>query len=78
MELDKWRKYSSHLSEEENDVTVIDQNQERLRKVLDHSDVSGVEGLASYPEVLKQAGIDEADMIIAVTQSDEEYDSDVK
>ena len=62
---------ASHLSEEENDVTVIDQNQERLRKVLDHSDVSGVEGLASYPEVLKQAGIDEADMIIAVTQSDE-------
>ncbi len=32
---------ASHLSEEENDVTVIDQNQERLRKVLDHSDVSG-------------------------------------
>ncbi len=63
---------ASHLSEEENDVTIIDQNQERLRKVLDHSDVSGVEGLASYPEVLKQAGIDEADMIIAVTQSDEE------
>ena len=31
---------ASHLSEEENDVTVIDQNQERLRKVLDHSDVS--------------------------------------
>ena len=62
---------AGHLSEEENDVTVIDQNQERIRKVLDHCDVSGVEGLASYPEVLQKAGIEEADMIIAVTQSDE-------
>ena len=40
---------ATHLSEEENDVTIIDQNQERIRKVLDHCDVSGVEGLASYP-----------------------------
>ena len=62
---------AAHLSEEENDVTIIDQNQERIRKVLDHCDVSGVEGLASYPEVLQKAGIEEADMIIAVTQSDE-------
>ena len=62
---------ASHLAEEYNDVTIIDQNQERLRKVLDHVDVSGVEGLASYPEVLQQAGIEQADMIIAVTQSDE-------
>ena len=37
---------AAHLSEEENDVTIIDQNQERIRKVLDHCDVSGVEGLA--------------------------------
>ena len=43
---------ASHLSEEENDVTIIDQNQERLRKVLDYSDVSGVEGLASYQKFL--------------------------
>jgi len=62
---------AAHLSEEENDVTIIDQNQERIRKVIDHCDVSGVEGLASYPEVLQKAGIEEADMIIAVTQSDE-------
>ena len=62
---------AAHLSEENNDVTVIDQNQERLRKVVDHSDVSAVEGLASYPEVLQQAGIENADMILAVTQSDE-------
>ena len=62
---------ASHLAEEDNDVTIIDQNQERLRRVLDHSDVSGVEGLASYPEVLQKAGIEETDMVIAVTQSDE-------
>ena len=62
---------AAHLSEEDNDVTIIDQNQDRIRKVLDHCDVSGVEGLASYPEVLQKAGIEEADMIIAVTQSDE-------
>ena len=62
---------AAHLSEEENDVTIIDQNQDRIRKVLDHCDVSGVEGLASYPEVLQKAGIEEADMVIAVTQSDE-------
>ena len=51
---------ASHLAEEDNDVTIIDQNQERLRRVLDHSDVSGVEGLASYPEVLQKAGVEEA------------------
>ena len=62
---------ASHLAEEDNDVTIIDQNQERLRRVLDHSDVSGVEGLASYPEVLQKAGVEETDMVIAVTQSDE-------
>ena len=54
---------AAHLSEEENDVTIIDQNQERIRKVLDHCDVSGVEGLASYPEVLQKAGIKEADNV---------------
>ena len=52
---------ASHLSEEENDVTVIDQNQERLRKVLDHSDVSGVEGFDGSKKEAKKSQIKKID-----------------
>jgi len=59
------------LSSEDNDVTVIDDDTERLRKVSDGLDVRTLQGFASYPDILQGAGAGSADMLIAVTLSDE-------
>lgn len=59
------------LSVENNDVTVVDQSKELVRSISERLDVRGVVGNGSYPEVLAEAGAREADMIIAVTYSDE-------
>ena len=60
-----------HLSGERNDVTIVDQDQELVRRATDSLDVQGVAGFASYPDILDRAGARDADMIIAATQSDE-------
>ena len=60
-----------HLSGENNDVTVVDNNPELVRRATDTLDVRGIAGFASYPDVLDRAGADDADMIIAATHSDE-------
>ena len=59
------------LSGELNDVTVVDNNPELVRRATDTLDVQGIEGFASYPDVLERAGAFDADMIIAATHSDE-------
>jgi trk system potassium uptake protein TrkA len=60
-----------HLSGERNDVTVVDNNPDLVRRATDSLDVQGIAGFASYPDVLEQAGARDADMIIAATHSDE-------
>jgi trk system potassium uptake protein len=60
-----------HLSSEKNDVTVVDNNPELVRRATDSLDVSGVSGFASYPDILERAGARDTDMIIAATYSDE-------
>ncbi|MBL4627629.1 MAG: Trk system potassium transporter TrkA [Roseicyclus sp.] len=60
-----------HLSSENNDVTVVDNNPELVRRATDTLDVQGLTGFASYPDVLERAGARDADMIIAATFSDE-------
>lgn len=62
---------SEALANEANDITVIDSNAKRLQELQDRLDIRTVVGHASYPEILSQAGADDADMIIAVTNSDE-------
>jgi len=57
--------------EENNDVTVVDVDPEKLNKLASKSDLRVIEGNASYPKTLKAAGADSADMLIAVTSSDE-------
>ena len=59
------------LSSEGNDVVLVDQSEELIRKVTDMLDVGGVVGFASRPHVLQEAGAEDADMMIAVTYSDE-------
>ena len=60
-----------HLAGEKNDVTIIDSDQELVSRATDTLDVAGVSGFASYPNVLNNAGAEDADMIIAATHSDE-------
>ena len=60
-----------YLALEDNDVTVIDQSPDLVRRISDSVDVQGVVGHASHPDVLEQAGAEDADMIIAVTYADE-------
>ena len=62
---------AEHLSTEDNDITVIDSNNESIQKITELYDVRGVHGMASHPNILRDAGIEEAEMIIAVTDSDE-------
>jgi trk system potassium uptake protein TrkA len=59
------------LVSEENDITVIDFDAPRLMQLQDKLDLRTVVGNAAAPSVLREAGADDADMIIAVTQSDQ-------
>ena len=60
-----------HLSGERNDVTVVDQDPDLVRRATDTLDVQGVAGHASFPDTLDRAGARDADMVIAATYSDE-------
>ncbi|MBT8147356.1 MAG: Trk system potassium transporter TrkA, partial [Gammaproteobacteria bacterium] len=59
------------LANEQNDITVVDTDVKRLRELKDRIDIGTITGMASHPDVLEQAGGEDADMIIAVTESDE-------
>ncbi len=60
-----------YLSGEQNDVTVVDQSAELIGKINDQLDVQAFVGHASHPDVLARAGAGDADMLIAVTFTDE-------
>ena len=62
---------SKQLSAQGHAITVIDQSSEFIQKINETQDVKGVVGKATFPSVLEKAGAEEADMIIAVTKSDE-------
>jgi trk system potassium uptake protein TrkA len=59
------------LSYENNDITVVDIDAQRLRDLQDRLDIKTVAGMGAHPTVLRQAGAEDADMLIAVTSSDE-------
>ena len=61
-----------HLSREEaNEVTVVDLRADVLRELQDRLDIRTVVGHAAYPEVLERAGANDADIVVALTDSDE-------
>jgi len=62
---------ASHLALEKKNVVVIDRDQAALRRVSDSIDVQTVQGSGSSPLVLAAAGIKEAEIVLAVTNSDE-------
>ena len=59
------------LSEQDHSITVIDQSSEDIQKINEELDVKSIVGKATFPTVLEKANAEEADMIIAVTRSDE-------
>ena len=62
---------AANLCGEANDVTIIDRNPAVLRSLQEKYDLQTINGQASHPSVLEKAGANDADMIIAVTNSDE-------
>jgi len=62
---------AASLIAENNDITIVDLNVERLSLLQDRFDLRTVRGHAAHPSVLQQAGAEDADMLVAVTQSDE-------
>jgi len=62
---------AENLAREANNVTIVDSDIDRLSILKHRLDIRTVQGHASYPDVLIKAGIEDADMLIAVTSSDE-------
>jgi len=55
----------------ENNVTIVDIHADRVQRAAETNNMRGVIGVSSHPDILEQAGAKDADMIIAVTDSDE-------
>lgn len=62
---------AAYLAKEDNDVTIIDEPQNIAAQPIDNMDVNVISGFPSNPDVLNRAGAKDADLIIAVTGSDE-------
>lgn len=63
---------AEHLVNEPSaDITIVDNNRGRLAELEERLDIRTVTGYASLPNVLEEAEVDDADMLIAVTGSDE-------
>lgn len=62
---------AENLVGEDNDITVVDTDLARLTELSETNDIRTVQGYASHPRVLRNAGVEDADMLIAVTPSDE-------
>ena len=59
------------LTKEGNDITLIDQDPSRVEEMTDYYDIMGIVGNGASFHVQQDAGIDDADLLIAVTESDE-------
>lgn len=59
------------LAQEAFDITLVDSDAVRLQELRDRLDIQTIHGWASHPDVLRRAGADDADIVVAVTSSDE-------
>ncbi|MFT5657948.1 MAG: trk system potassium uptake protein TrkA [Gammaproteobacteria bacterium] len=57
--------------EEANEITIVDKDQQILSELQDRLDLRTICGNGSFPNILESAGADDADMLIALTNSDE-------
>ena len=59
------------LSKEGHDITIVDKNAEKIQEIANFYDIMGLAGNGASFSVQMEAGIEEADLLIAVTESDE-------
>lgn len=62
---------AENLSQEDNDVTIIDKNPEALKKASENLDVMCIKGNGVSTKIMLEAGVKNADLLIAATTSDE-------
>ena len=62
---------AENLASENTDITLVDPDADALRELKDRLDIGIAQGWPSHPDVLRAAGAEDADMIIAVTENDE-------
>jgi trk system potassium uptake protein TrkA len=62
---------AANLVSEANDITVVDQELDLLRELQDRFDLRTIQGHGAHPDVLMRAGAEDAELIVAVTNSDE-------
>ena len=62
---------AENLAREYHDITLIDLDETRLQFIQDHHDIRTVTGTGCHPDILLAAGIEDADMLVSVTNSDE-------
>ncbi len=61
---------AENLVSEKNDITIVDTDGERLRYLQERFDLRGVQGDASMPDVLRSAGADDTDLLVACAATD--------
>lgn len=62
---------AANLASEVMDITVVDVQSDALHKLQEHYDIQTIQGRASHPDILRRAGVEDCDLLIAVTNSDE-------
>ena len=58
---------AENLAKESFDISLVDSDPNRLSALAERLDIQTTEGWASHPEVLRRAGADDADIVVAVT-----------
>ena len=58
---------AEHLADEQNDITVVDERAATLKRLQERLDIRTVLGNGAHPSTLLNAGAEDADMLIAVT-----------
>ena len=62
---------AAYLSREDHNVTIIDQNDTAIHRASDTLDVMCIKGPGAAPSVLREAGVEDADLVLATTNLDE-------
>ncbi|QIW15173.1 Trk system potassium transport protein TrkA [Pasteurellaceae bacterium RH1A] len=62
---------AENLANQDNDITIIDDDQDRLEKLKEKHDLQVIRGNGASPRVLREAGAGDADLLVAVTNNDE-------
>ena len=62
---------AEELCEEDHELTMIDKNPQKIQQICESIDIMGSCGNGASIQILSEAGVEEADILIAVTGSDE-------